>query len=137
MVVSSLSQVQLFATPWTEEPARHLCPWDFPGKIIGVGCHFLLQGIFPTWGLNLCLHLAGGFLTTEPPGKPIFISFMCPQSVPSPSYYLFPSLISYPSCFSVFQGKVTSSLALLGLSRAFKIFFCALNWFFLWRLFHI
>ena len=26
--------------------------WDFPGKNIGVSCHFLLQGIFPTQGLN-------------------------------------------------------------------------------------
>ena len=25
---------------------------DFPGKNTGVGCHFLLQGIFPTQGLN-------------------------------------------------------------------------------------
>ena len=25
-----------------------LCPWDFPGKNTAVGCHFLLQGIFPT-----------------------------------------------------------------------------------------
>ena len=23
-------------------PARPLCPWDFPGKNTGVGCHFLL-----------------------------------------------------------------------------------------------
>ena len=30
------------------QPARLLCPWDSPGKITGVGCHFLLQGIFPT-----------------------------------------------------------------------------------------
>ena len=29
------------------------CPWNSPGKNIGVGCHFLLQGIFPTQGLNL------------------------------------------------------------------------------------
>ena len=29
-------------------PARLLCPWDFPGKNAGVGCHFLLQGIFLT-----------------------------------------------------------------------------------------
>ena len=28
--------------------ARLLCPWDFPGKNTGVGCHFLLQGIFLT-----------------------------------------------------------------------------------------
>ena len=33
-------------------PARHRCPWDFPSKNTGVGCHFLLQGIFPTQGLN-------------------------------------------------------------------------------------
>ena len=34
-------------------PARLLCPWDFPGKNTAVGCHFLLQGIFQTQGLNL------------------------------------------------------------------------------------
>ena len=34
------------------QPTRLLCPWDFPGKNIGVDCHFLLQGIFPTQGLN-------------------------------------------------------------------------------------
>ena len=27
-----------------------LCPWHFPGKSTGVGCHFLLQGIFLTQG---------------------------------------------------------------------------------------
>ena len=32
------------------EPARLLCPWDSPGKNTGVGCHALLQGIFPTQG---------------------------------------------------------------------------------------
>ena len=32
-----------------------LCPWDFPGKNTGVGCHFLLQGNFPTQGSNLRL----------------------------------------------------------------------------------
>ena len=25
---------------------RLLCPWNFPGKNTGVGCHFLLQGHF-------------------------------------------------------------------------------------------
>ena len=28
------------------------CLWDFPVKNTGVGCHFLLQGIFPTQGSN-------------------------------------------------------------------------------------
>ena len=38
--------------------ARILSPWKFPGKNIGVGCHFLLQGIFLTQRSNphlLCL----------------------------------------------------------------------------------
>ena len=35
--------------------ARLLCPWNLPGKNTGVGCHFLLQGIFQTQGLNPCL----------------------------------------------------------------------------------
>ena len=34
------------------QSSRLLCPWDFPGKDTGVGCHFLLQGIFQTQGLN-------------------------------------------------------------------------------------
>ena len=32
--------------------ARLLCPWDFSGKNIGVGCHFLLQRIFLTQRLK-------------------------------------------------------------------------------------
>ena len=36
-------------------PAKLLCPWDFPGRRTGVGCHSLPQGIFPTQGSNLCL----------------------------------------------------------------------------------
>ena len=44
---------------------------DFPSKNTGVGCDFLLQGIFPTHGLNqrLLHHQADSF-TTGPPGKP-------------------------------------------------------------------
>ena len=34
---------------------RLLCPWNSPGKNIGVGCHALLQGIFPTYRSNLHL----------------------------------------------------------------------------------
>ena len=33
-------------------PARLFRPWDSPGKNTGVGCHALLQGIFPTQGSN-------------------------------------------------------------------------------------
>ena len=34
------------------QSSRLLCPWNFPGKDTGVGCHFLLQGIFTTQGSN-------------------------------------------------------------------------------------
>ena len=34
-------------------PTRLHCPWSLPGKSTGVGCHFLLQGIFQTQGSNL------------------------------------------------------------------------------------
>ena len=39
---------------WLRElsPTRLLHPWDFPGKNSGMSCHFLLQGIFLTQGLN-------------------------------------------------------------------------------------
>ena len=51
------------------QPARLLCPRDFPGTNIGVGCHFPRQGIFPTQRSNRYLLLCR-FFTTEPPGKP-------------------------------------------------------------------
>ena len=37
------------------QPTRFLCPWNSPGKNPGLGCHSLLQGIFPTQGSNLGL----------------------------------------------------------------------------------
>ena len=49
-----LSCGQLFVTPWAVAH-RLLCPWDSPGKNIGVGCQFLLQGILLTQRLNLGL----------------------------------------------------------------------------------
>ena len=38
--------------PHGRRPARPLCSWDSPVKDTGVGCHFLLQGIFLIQGLN-------------------------------------------------------------------------------------
>ena len=35
------------------------CPWNSPSKNTGVGCHFLLQGMFPTQ----VSHIAGRFFT--------------------------------------------------------------------------
>ena len=41
--------------------SRLLCPWDFPGKNTGVGCHFLFQEILPTQVSSPAL--AGRFFT--------------------------------------------------------------------------
>ena len=35
------------------KPLLTLCPWDSPDKNTGVGCHFLLSGMFLTHELNL------------------------------------------------------------------------------------
>ena len=55
------------------QPARLLCPWDSPGKNTGVGCHFLLQGIFLTLVSNPCLlcllHLQSDSFPLVPSGK--------------------------------------------------------------------
>ena len=55
----SFSCVRLFAIPKRSlislQPTRLLCLQDFPGQNTGVGCHFLLQGIFPTRGSNPAL----------------------------------------------------------------------------------
>ena len=54
MLLSHFSCVWLFVTLcMTACQIPH--PWDSPGKNIGMGCHFLLQGIFPTQGWNLSL----------------------------------------------------------------------------------
>ena len=51
--------------------AKLLCPWDFSDKNIGVGYHFLLQGIFLTQGSNPgLLHWQEGYLSLSHLGSP-------------------------------------------------------------------
>ena len=54
-------------------PGRPLCPWNSPGRNTGVGCHLLLQGIFPTQESNQKVSdipcTAGGLFTLAPPRK--------------------------------------------------------------------
>ena len=64
-----LSRDWLFATPWTVQPARLLCPRESPGKNTRLGCHFLFQEIFLTQGWNLASCTAGDSLPSEPPGQ--------------------------------------------------------------------
>ena len=63
--------------PHRLSPPGSSCPWDSPGKNTEVGCHALLQGIFPTQGLNLyllCLmHWQAGSLPLAPPGQGLIL----------------------------------------------------------------
>ena len=69
LVLSHFTRVQFFGTLWT------LYLWNSPGKNIGMGCHFHLQGIFPTQGSNLrllhLLHWQASSVPLAPPGKPL------------------------------------------------------------------
>ena len=48
--------------PMDYSPPGSTCPWDFPDKNTGVGCHALLQGIRPrNWTQVSCI--VGRFLT--------------------------------------------------------------------------
>ena len=62
------------------QTASLLCSWDFPYKKTGVDCHFLLQGIFWTQGLNPCLqHWKADLLPLSYLGSP-------PSDLRSPKY---------------------------------------------------
>ena len=107
-------------------PPGSSCPWGFPGRNTAVGCHLLLQGIFPTQGLILCLlhllHRQADSLLLAPPGKPtmqvfdkwviIIVSRVCRviakcQAIPS-EHIMFhfiessrqPYRLYYSSCFT-------------------------------------
>ena len=47
----SHSAVSSSLRPHGLHPSKLLCPWNSPGKNTGVGCHSLLEGIFPTQGI--------------------------------------------------------------------------------------
>ena len=49
------------------------CPWDFPGKSTGVGCHCLFQGIFLTKASNPGLHHCRQMLLTVWPTREVIL----------------------------------------------------------------
>ena len=56
------------------QPARLLCPWKSPGKNTRMGCHALLQGIFPTQVSNLSLlYWRADSLPLSHQGSPILV----------------------------------------------------------------
>ena len=111
-----------------------------PGKNTGVGCHFLLQGIFPTQESNprlLCfLYWQAGSLPLVPPGKPHPISMkninvhttfflqnaVQPVSMPSVSERLVFITPSFPSFLSIKNKVFQKDLSRFYPIRAFVVF---------------
>ena len=70
--VKVLQSCLILCDPMGCRSSRFPCPWDSSGKNTGVGCHALLQGIFPSQGSNwhlLSLAQAVGFLPLAPPAN--------------------------------------------------------------------
>ena len=87
------------------QPARLLCPWDFPGKNTGVGCHFLLQRIFPTKELNSgLLHSRQIPYTLSHPGSHLILSKAMSNCPLLPQYHMghFPAWGCLSSCVIYF-----------------------------------
>ena len=80
-VVSDSSQ------PHGLQPTRLLCPWDFPGKSTGVGCHCLLRHKPQVWpkkmSPSLCyLHMVSPSGTKMAVGSPrLHILLLSPYSL--------------------------------------------------------
>ena len=76
-----VAQLCLFATPWTVAHQAFLSG-DSPAKNTGVGCHALLQGIFPTQGSNPPLpHCRWILYRLTPQGSPRILQWVvCPFS---------------------------------------------------------
>ena len=75
------------------QPARLLCPWGFPAKKTGAGCHLLLQGIFPTQGSNpRPLHWQVNSLPLSHQGSPfkkgICLKILFSPHIPQRSYFI-------------------------------------------------
>ena len=75
-----LSRSVMSNSLWLHGLAKLLCPWDFLGKNTGAGCHFLLQGIFPTQGskpgLLYLLHWQVDSLPRQGPETLICVSWL-------------------------------------------------------------
>ena len=86
------------------QPARLLCSWGFSGKNTGLGCHFLLQGMFLIQGSNPHLLYCNQIWAMR---KCIYVNYGLPiyPSLPSP---LRNTLVFY-ICVSLSALQISSS----------------------------
>ena len=106
-MLSHFSCVRLFMTPWII-PTRLFWLWDSPGKNTGVGCHDILQGIFPTQKSEPTSlgspTLAGRFFTTGATWEAHIQCALQPRWPPAapehalclPSHWLLPPAVPAP-----------------------------------------
>ena len=98
-------------------PLRFFCSWDSPGKNSGVGCHFLLQGLFPTQWSNLhllcLLHWQVDSFPLAPPGKVVAsVRVQFSRSVVSDSLHLHGLQYARLPCPSPTSGGYSNSCQL-------------------------
>src|SRR5574337_991167 len=67
------------------QPTRLLCPWDFPGKSTGVGCHYLLR-LYSLWGckesdITERLSLSLSFMNMWKPVRGLLERLSCPSAL--------------------------------------------------------
>ena len=101
-VLTCMHAKSLFATPWTVALQAPLSVGFSRPGILEMGCHPLLQGIFPTQGSNLhllcLLHWQIGSLPLAPPGKPMCLNMTI----------LYPSILPISSLYASFNTSVNA-----------------------------
>ena len=93
-------------------PHGLLSPWKFPVQNSGAGCHFLLQGVFPTQELNLSLvqllHWQVGSLPLSHPGNTfacLFGSCVLGPSTDTGTWVLEEGGLGFNPCCAVLVGS--------------------------------
>ena len=99
---------------------RLVCPWESPGQNTGVGCHPLLQGIFPTQGSNLCLLVSCiGFFTTSATWELPLVGFvLCKYFLPVCGLFF-----NFSKCTYLLESKVSLLCCGLILMRSNLVIF--------------
>ena len=120
-----ISVVSDSVQPYGLQPARLLCPWDSLGKNTGVDCHALLQGTFPTQGLNPallhCRQILYRWATKEAHyhqrhlqriwarcGEGELSKGLCPIVSEWPRKYLFTKLLFFLASYKLFSSSLKS-----------------------------
>ena len=108
--------------PHGPQPTRLICPWGFPSKSTGVGCHFLFQELLLTQRSTLhLLHWQVDSLSWSHPGSPyvyltrfqILFPFRLLHNIEQSS----PCYIAGPCC----RSSILNIVVCIGLARKFTL----------------